>query len=35
MTPSSGLINLPEQLTGLRETFHLVYEFIIKAHDRG
>ena len=31
MTPSLCLINLPEGLTELRETFTYVYQFIIKG----
>ena len=31
-----GLVNLPERLTELRETFYLLeYEFIIKIYDSG
>ena len=36
MTPSLGLINLLERLTGLREAFYsLGYRFIIKGYNLG
>ena len=36
MTPSSGLINLLEQLTALRETFYLLgHGYTIEEHNSG